>query len=135
MIVMTQEEVFQQAAKEQLFHESSPHEPRPPDDIDILIAGDMGHGLVMRLERKGTRGLVTKESDPGKLFQPALMVHSNASNRINIETDIINEGGYLSCKENHRVAWSCAALPCNFKCPGKAGRRRRLHVNNHPRNT
>jgi len=50
--------------KEQSFHESSPHEPHPLDDIDILIAGDMGHGLVMRLERKGIKCVITKESNP-----------------------------------------------------------------------
>ena len=52
--------------KEQSFHESSPHEPHPLDDIDILIAGDMGQGLVMRLERKGIKALITKENDPEK---------------------------------------------------------------------
>lgn len=52
--------------KAQSFHESSPQEPHPLDDIDVLIAGDMGHGLVMRLERKGIKGVITKESDPGK---------------------------------------------------------------------
>lgn len=50
--------------KEQSFHESSPHESHPLDDIDILIAGDMGQGLMMRLERKGIKGLITKEVDP-----------------------------------------------------------------------
>jgi len=52
--------------KEQSFHEVSPHEAHPLDDIDILIAGDMGQGLVRRLERKGIKGLITKESDPEK---------------------------------------------------------------------
>lgn len=52
--------------KELAFHESSPHEPHPLDDIDILIAGDMGQGLVKRLERKGIKGLITKESNPEK---------------------------------------------------------------------
>ena len=52
--------------KEQAFHESSPHEPHPLDDIDVLIAGGLGQGLVMRLARKGIKGLVTKESDPEK---------------------------------------------------------------------
>ena len=52
--------------KEQSFHESSPHGSHPLDDIDVLIAGGMGHGLVTRLARKGIKGLVTKESDPEK---------------------------------------------------------------------
>ena len=52
--------------KEQAFHESSPHDPHPLDDIDVLITGGMGQGLIMRLERKNIRGLVTKESDPEK---------------------------------------------------------------------
>ena len=52
--------------KEQAFHESSPHESHPLDGIDVLIAGGLGQGLMMRLERKGISGLVTKETDPEK---------------------------------------------------------------------
>lgn len=52
--------------KEKSFHEISPHEAHPLDDVDVLIAGDMGQGLMMRLERKGIKGVVTKESDPQK---------------------------------------------------------------------
>ncbi|MGB5443264.1 MAG: hypothetical protein WBN57_11710, partial [Gammaproteobacteria bacterium] len=50
--------------KEQAFHESSPHAPHPLDHIDILIAGDMGQGLMMRLESRGIKSVVTKEDDP-----------------------------------------------------------------------
>lgn len=50
--------------KEQAFHDSSPHEPHPLDDIDILIAGGMGQGLMARLERRGIKSIVTKEDDP-----------------------------------------------------------------------
>lgn len=52
--------------KQQSFHESSQHESHPLNDIDILIAGDMGQGLMARLERKGIEGLITKERDPEK---------------------------------------------------------------------
>ncbi|MEN8170794.1 MAG: NifB/NifX family molybdenum-iron cluster-binding protein [Pseudomonadota bacterium] len=52
--------------KEQAFHESSPHESHPLDDIDVFISGGMGQGLTMRLERKGINSLVTRESDPEK---------------------------------------------------------------------
>lgn len=50
--------------KEQSFHDSSPHAPHPLDDIDVLISGGMGQGLVSRLERRGIKGLVTSEDDP-----------------------------------------------------------------------
>lgn len=50
--------------KELSFHESSPHEAHPLDDVDILIAADMGQGLMNRLERKGITGLITTETDP-----------------------------------------------------------------------
>ena len=52
--------------KKQAFHESSPHESHPLDGIDVLIAGGLGQGLIMRLELKGISGLVTKETDPEK---------------------------------------------------------------------
>jgi predicted Fe-Mo cluster-binding NifX family protein len=55
-----------QLPKEQSFHDSSPHEAHPLDDVDVLIAGGMGHGLRMRLERKGIKSLVTKEDNPEK---------------------------------------------------------------------
>jgi predicted Fe-Mo cluster-binding NifX family protein len=50
--------------KSQAFHDSSPHAPHPLDDVDILIAGGMGQGLMMRLERRGIKGVVTNEDDP-----------------------------------------------------------------------
>ncbi len=50
--------------KEQAFHETSPHADHPLDDIDILISGGMGQGLMKRLERKGIESLVTTEDDP-----------------------------------------------------------------------
>lgn len=50
--------------KEQAFHDSSAHEPHPLDNVDVIITGGMGQGLMMRLERKGIKGIVTKESDP-----------------------------------------------------------------------
>ena len=55
--------------KEQAFHEIAPQDPHPLDGVDILIVGGMGQGLVMRLERKNIRGLVTKESDPQKAVE------------------------------------------------------------------
>jgi predicted Fe-Mo cluster-binding NifX family protein len=50
--------------KELSFHESHGQQAHPLDGIDVLIAGGMGEGLVKRLERKGIKGLVTKETDP-----------------------------------------------------------------------
>jgi predicted Fe-Mo cluster-binding NifX family protein len=50
--------------KEQSFHESSPHYAHPLDDIDVLITGGSGQGLMKRLERKGIKGVVTGETDP-----------------------------------------------------------------------
>ena len=55
-----------QLPKEQSFHDSSPHEAHPLDEIDVLIAGGMGHGLRMRLERRGIKGLITREENPEK---------------------------------------------------------------------
>ena len=50
--------------KEQSFHDSSPHDQHPLDDIDVLITGGMGQGLERRLSRKGIQCLVTQENDP-----------------------------------------------------------------------
>ena len=50
--------------KDQSFHDSSPHESHPLDDVQILIAGGMGQGLRQRLAMKGITGLVTPETDP-----------------------------------------------------------------------
>lgn len=50
--------------KEQAFHDSSAHEPHPLDNVDVMITGGMGQGLIKRLERKGIKGIITKESDP-----------------------------------------------------------------------
>lgn len=49
---------------EQSFHESSPHEPHPLDDVQVLIAASMGPGLNQRLATKGITALTTSETDP-----------------------------------------------------------------------
>ena len=50
--------------KEQSFHDSSPHAEHPLDDVDVLISGGMGQGLMRRLARKNIRCLITGEDDP-----------------------------------------------------------------------
>lgn len=50
--------------KEQTFHNSSPHDPHPLDDIQVLISGGIGQGLMRRLENNGIEGFVTLASDP-----------------------------------------------------------------------
>ena len=52
--------------KQQSFHDSSDDVPHPLDNVDVLIAGGMGQGLIRRLKNKGIRPLVTQESDPTK---------------------------------------------------------------------
>ena len=52
--------------KEQSFHDTSPHEPSPLGDVQVLIAGGMGTGLVRRLETMGIEPLITTETDPDK---------------------------------------------------------------------
>ena len=49
---------------EQSFHESSPHEPHPLDDVQVLISASMGPGLHQRLIAKGITALMTQETDP-----------------------------------------------------------------------
>jgi predicted Fe-Mo cluster-binding NifX family protein len=48
---------------EQSFH-ASHGGPHPLDDVDVLICGGMGQGLVNRLQAMGIEGLVTTETDP-----------------------------------------------------------------------
>ena len=83
--------------KELSFHESSPHEAHPLDDIDILIAGDMGQGLVGRLAKKGITGLITKVTDPdeaislylqGSLPTEAPNPHSHGHNQDEVRVQL-----------------------------------------------
>ena len=50
--------------KEQSFHNSSPHDPHPLDDIQVLISGGMGNGLMRRLEQQGIEAIITEENEP-----------------------------------------------------------------------
>jgi len=50
--------------KELSFHESSPLAPSPLDDVQVLIAGGMGSGLVRRLQDKNIHALITQEKNP-----------------------------------------------------------------------
>ena len=69
--VVTGKELLE-IAKEQSFHESSPLSPSPLDNVQVLIAGDMGSGLVRRLRQKNIRPLITKESNPDQAVQAFL---------------------------------------------------------------
>lgn len=53
-----------QLTKNQSFHESSPKETHPLDDVQVLISGSMGNGLFLRVESKGIQPIVTSETDP-----------------------------------------------------------------------
>jgi predicted Fe-Mo cluster-binding NifX family protein len=50
--------------KEQSFHDSSPHEPHPLDDVQVLISRGMGQGLMHRLAARGIQGVITAETEP-----------------------------------------------------------------------
>ncbi|RKZ77882.1 MAG: nitrogen fixation protein [Candidatus Parabeggiatoa sp. nov. 1] len=52
--------------KEQSFHESSANGAHPLDDINVLISGGMGMGMIRRLEMKGIEGIITSETEPDK---------------------------------------------------------------------
>ena len=51
---------------EQSFHESSPHQSHPLDDVQVLIAASMGPGLNQRLAAKGIIVRMTQETDPDR---------------------------------------------------------------------
>ncbi|HAI69456.1 MAG TPA: hypothetical protein DCM38_08480, partial [Gammaproteobacteria bacterium] len=51
-------------SKEHSFHESSPHEAHPLDDVQVFITGGMGTGLVQRLKAKGIEAIMTLETEP-----------------------------------------------------------------------
>ncbi|WP_305907657.1 NifB/NifX family molybdenum-iron cluster-binding protein [Methylomarinum sp. Ch1-1] len=58
--------------KEQSFHDSFPHDPSPLDDVQVLIAGGMGSGLVRRLEDKNIEAVVTTETVPDRAVESYL---------------------------------------------------------------
>jgi predicted Fe-Mo cluster-binding NifX family protein len=47
----------------QSLHNSSAEETHPLDDVQVVISGGMGRGLVRRLEQKGIEAVITKETD------------------------------------------------------------------------
>ena len=55
--------------KEQSFHDSIPYEPSPLDDMQVLIAGGMGTGLIRRLENMDIEPLITTETNPDKAVE------------------------------------------------------------------
>ena len=64
--------VLLELAKEQSFHDSSPHDSSPLEDVQVLIAGGMGTGLVRRLENMGIESLITTETEPDKAVEDYL---------------------------------------------------------------
>jgi len=55
--------------KEQSFHDTSPHDPSPLGDVQVLIAGGMGTGLVRRLQALGIKAINTKEKAPDQAIK------------------------------------------------------------------
>ena len=66
------EKTMRELTKEQSFHNSSPLDPSPLDDINVLISGGMGTGLVRRLQEKNIEALITKETDPDQAVKDFL---------------------------------------------------------------
>ncbi|MEA5486715.1 MULTISPECIES: NifB/NifX family molybdenum-iron cluster-binding protein [Pseudanabaena] len=62
--IFIQNKQLLQLTKAQSFHESSPKESHPLDDVQVLISGSMGNGLSRRIESKGIKPIVTPEIDP-----------------------------------------------------------------------
>ena len=58
--------------KEQSFHDSSPHDPSALDEVQVLISGGMGTGLVRRLKNTGIKPLITTETNPDKAVEDYL---------------------------------------------------------------
>lgn len=58
--------------KDQSFHDSSPLEPSPLDNVQVLIAGGMGSGLARRLQERNIQALITKEIDPDQAVKDFL---------------------------------------------------------------
>ena len=51
-------------AKSGSLHESPPHAPHPLDDVQVLISGGMGKGMLRRLAAMGIEAVVTPQTDP-----------------------------------------------------------------------
>ena len=64
--------------KEQAFHDHAQDAAHPLDDVDVLISGGMGAGLMNSLARRGIKGVVTDESDP----RQAVIAYLDGSLRI-----------------------------------------------------
>ncbi len=62
----TTQRELRELSLEQSFHESSPHQPHPLDDVQVLITASMGPGLQQRLAAKGITALMTSETDPDR---------------------------------------------------------------------
>ena len=62
----TTQRELRELALEQSFHESSPDQPHPLDDVQVLITASMGPGLQQRLAVKGITALMTAETDPDR---------------------------------------------------------------------
>jgi predicted Fe-Mo cluster-binding NifX family protein len=50
--------------KAETFHASSPHEPHPLDQVQVLISGGMGNGMRRRLVNRGIEAEITNSTDP-----------------------------------------------------------------------
>ena len=50
--------------KEQSFHESSPQQPHPLDQVQVFITTGIGTGLTQRLVSKGIIPILTTTVDP-----------------------------------------------------------------------
>lgn len=58
--------------QDQTFHASSPQQPHLLDDVQVIICGSVGRGLLQRLNDKGIATIVTQELDPDVAVQSYL---------------------------------------------------------------
>ena len=59
-----QDKALLELPKEQSFHESSPQQPHPLDQVQVFISAGIGNGLKQRLINKGITPIVTTIDNP-----------------------------------------------------------------------
>ena len=59
-----QDKALLELPKEQSFHESSPQQPHPLDQVQVFITAGIGTGLKQRLTSKGIIPVLTTAVDP-----------------------------------------------------------------------
>lgn len=83
-------------SRDQVLHHFDDEGPHPLDGVDLMIAASAGDGFIRHMQKRGTRVLLTGESDPRIALEKVLAGEALPDRRFDVTTVLCKLGDLFS---------------------------------------